>query len=91
MTMIEKRAYKTAQKSNKLNWICPRCKVLIDIKQYPAISRRDNQTEICSSCGTEEAMFDFNMQQKDQEKEKYLMKSMRKIESEWMGKNNENL
>ena len=24
-----------------------------------AISRKDNKTEICSECGTEEAMFDF--------------------------------
>ena len=26
---------------------------------YPAISRRDNKTEICSSCGTKEAMENF--------------------------------
>jgi len=26
---------------------------------YPALSRRDNKTDICSDCGTEEAMVDF--------------------------------
>lgn len=26
---------------------------------YPALSRRDNKTEICSHCGTNEAMEDF--------------------------------
>jgi len=26
---------------------------------YPAISRKDNKTEICSDCGTAEALEDF--------------------------------
>lgn len=26
---------------------------------YPAISRRDNKTEICSSCGASEAISDY--------------------------------
>lgn len=30
----------------------PRC-------PYPALSRRDNRTYICSPCGTEEALQDF--------------------------------
>lgn len=36
---------------------CPICK-----RRYigiGAISRKDNETEICSQCGTEEAIFDF--------------------------------
>lgn len=37
--------------------ICPRCHKKYD--EYPAISRRDNKTQICSVCGTDEAMFDF--------------------------------
>lgn len=35
---------------------CPRCGKEID---YPALSRRDNKTEICSDCGTQEALEDF--------------------------------
>lgn len=34
------------------------------MSEYPALSRRDNKTDICSKCGTEEAMFDFAMSQK---------------------------
>lgn len=37
--------------------ICERC--LKKFEGYPAISRRDNKTEICSDCGVAEAMFDF--------------------------------
>lgn len=34
--------------------ICPKCgKVISD---YPALSRKDNRTEICSNCGTLEAL-----------------------------------
>jgi len=36
---------------------CPRC--LNDYTGRPALSRRDNRTEICSQCGQEEAMNDF--------------------------------
>lgn len=43
---------------------CPRCGHLIPNDQRPgayigAMSRRDNKTEICSACGTEEAMIEF--------------------------------
>ena len=37
--------------------ICPICGNEYD--EYPAISRRDNQTEICPKCGQKEAMEDF--------------------------------
>lgn len=33
---------------------CPKCKK--EIKGYPALSRKDNKTEICSDCGTKEAL-----------------------------------
>ncbi len=33
---------------------CPNCGY--PIYGYPAISRKDNKTEICSNCGTAEAM-----------------------------------
>jgi predicted RNA-binding Zn-ribbon protein involved in translation (DUF1610 family) len=37
--------------------ICPRCNKEYD--GYPAISRKDNKTKICSECGTQEAILDF--------------------------------
>lgn len=37
--------------------ICPRCGR--EIKGYPALSREDNKTEICSECGQEEALEAF--------------------------------
>ena len=38
-------------------FICPRCKK--ETSDFPAISRRDNKTEICSDCGVGEAMADY--------------------------------
>ena len=34
--------------------ICPKCG--IEFKEPPALSRVDNKTKICSSCGTKEAL-----------------------------------
>jgi hypothetical protein len=34
--------------------VCPRCKQFII--GYPALSRKDNKTEICSKCGAIEAL-----------------------------------
>ena len=50
--------------NNNEQFICPRCNGYIpnnvDIGAYcGALSRLDNTTEICSSCGTEEAMEDY--------------------------------
>lgn len=42
--------------------VCPKCG-----KRYtkcPALSRRDNKTEICPECGSQEAMEDFIESQK---------------------------
>jgi hypothetical protein len=36
---------------------CPRCGMIV--YEYPALSRLDNKTKICSACGHEEAMFEF--------------------------------
>lgn len=36
---------------------CPCCKK--EYSDYPAISRQDNKTEICPSCGVEEALADM--------------------------------
>ena len=36
---------------------CPKCNK--EKIEHPALSRRDNKTEICSQCGLEEAVEDF--------------------------------
>ena len=36
---------------------CPRCNGVME--EYPALSRRDNETDICSDCGQVEAMEDY--------------------------------
>ena len=41
----------------KLMGICPKCK-RENVMKFPALSRRDNKTEICSDCGTSEALSD---------------------------------
>ncbi len=38
--------------------ICPRCQELRDMT-YPALSRRDNKTAICSPCGVDEAIREY--------------------------------
>ena len=43
------------------SWKCPRC--LTSVTDYPAISRRDGTSKICSKCGTEEALFDLEKQE----------------------------
>lgn len=40
--------------------MCPRCRVELLPLGYPgALSRTDNKTEVCSACGTAEAMEDW--------------------------------
>ena len=50
--------------------ICPICGR--EYTDYPALSRRDNTTEICPDCGVSEALEDFfnnsNVQDKEEEK-----------------------
>lgn len=38
---------------------CPRCGD--QYEEFPALSRRDNKTDICSDCGTEEALIDAGL------------------------------
>lgn len=38
-------------------WICPRCKKVTT--DYPALSRKDNKTKVCSQCGLDQAMIQF--------------------------------
>ncbi|MFA6201461.1 MAG: hypothetical protein WC679_13755 [Bacteroidales bacterium] len=43
-------------------WKCPKCEAVILFKEgrgFPALSRRDNKTEICTECGQEEAFSDY--------------------------------
>ena len=37
--------------------VCPHCGKLIG--KFPALSRKDNKTEICSKCGAQEALADY--------------------------------
>jgi hypothetical protein len=55
MTMMEDVEYEQ----------CPRCEgdKLHPEKVLNALSRRDNETYICSDCGTEEALFDYAIHQ----------------------------
>lgn len=62
---------------------CPRCGG--KIKTYPALSRRDNKTYICSDCGQDEAMFDFWLSQNKTMTEE-MKESARKQESKWLTK-----
>ena len=45
--------------------VCPACGK--PLTGYPALSRKDNKTEICSDCGTKEALADFGMDIEEQE------------------------
>lgn len=55
-----------SENSGKLN-VCPICKN--ELGKYTAISRKDNKTEICSNCGTLEALEAFNNANKDKANE----------------------
>lgn len=43
--------------TQRKSWECPRCEMITT--EYPALSRRDNKTNICSKCGEQEAFEDF--------------------------------
>lgn len=38
-------------------WVCPRCGNTV--YDYPAISRKDQKTQICSTCGLAEAKLEY--------------------------------
>lgn len=59
---------------------CPRCLGMIPSNENPgahygALSRRDNKTEICSECGTEEAVAD--LLQIGDDKERWPLRTLR--------------
>jgi len=41
----------------KEDWKCPSCNEMVS--GYPALSRKDNKTYICSACGLREAYKDY--------------------------------
>ena len=63
--------------------ICPRCKK--EYSGYPALSRRDNKTDICSDCGTDEAIFDFAMAKLDKRKD--VIEMLKADECRWLDRN----
>ena len=48
-------------------WICHKCNQ--ETTDYPALSRTDNKTEICSQCGIDEAMSDWTKHIQTNQKE----------------------
>ena len=40
-------------------FLCPRCGDMLPLDRPGALSRRDNETEICPTCGTKEALIDM--------------------------------
>lgn len=50
-------SHKRCPVCNREPVICPMCSE--PFFEYPALSRRDNKTEICSNCGQNEAMADY--------------------------------
>ena len=69
MTQEEKIEIKTSRKTKEeyKNKICPKCNK--KIIGYPALSRADNKTWICSNCGTKEAIEIFIRSQKNKVEE----------------------
>ena len=51
--IFQERTYKVIREKN----VCPLCGS--EDMEYPAISRKDNKTKICSACGQAEALKDF--------------------------------
>ena len=56
---MQEKGWNQMSKENK----CPRCDSAMIT--FPALSRRDNKTDICSDCGTAEAMEDYTQQPYD--------------------------
>lgn len=58
-------------KMNETARKCPRCK---RVAKLLALSRRDNKTMICSNCGTQEAIFDYEMRELERKERAWLKK-----------------
>lgn len=58
--------------------VCPRCKR--DYRGYPALSRVDNKTEVCSNCGIIEADIDcFGLNTSSPEEQERHKEFVRKL------------
>ena len=58
-----------------------------DYTERPSVSRRDGKTEICSGCGTTEALFDFTVHfilRDGNEKEKKAIQYLVEAERSWL-------
>ena len=55
---------------------CPRCKknTMRDEEAMNALSRRDNETYICSPCGTAEALIDGGFEEADKVETSFVSK-----------------
>ena len=66
---------------------CPRCG--ITFTGYPALSRRDNHTNICPDCGADEAFNDYlpfeDISILNLAKERNFMIKIGKSYDEWLG------
>ena len=62
--------------------LCPRCGKLSKVPS--ALSRRDNKTEICSDCGTGEAVFDLMIHTMWWAGKKEKVKKLKKEERKWL-------
>lgn len=51
---------------------CPRCGK--GLNDFPTISRRDNKTEICKDCASEEVLFDIKITKMVQQERRWLDK-----------------
>lgn len=59
---VTSKAVRKVVSSWPILWSCPRCDKWSS--DFPAISRRNGSTEICSACGVNEALQDFVRSQK---------------------------
>lgn len=59
--IIQENNRKVRESNKKLKGrqtnICPKCNE--EYSEYPALSREDNETKICSACGTKEAIASY--------------------------------
>lgn len=50
---------------HRITAICPKCGK--EYTGYPAVSREDNLTKICTECGIREALMDADVKEEEQE------------------------
>lgn len=63
---------------------CPRCGK--DIDEFPSVSRRDKKTVVCSKCGIQEALFDYEMNIQSKNKDEKYIQELKQFEKKWLKK-----